>query len=484
MRGVTGLDPASETFSVAGGIAGHVAMTEDLHAATRAIVEAAALVSDATGQARRAQSELMWSGATRAGLPVELGLDWRVARAETALASILSGATGTLRAEDALLDIADRLGVTVASMEQAENAAHRGLSLVAHVKEGVADRMGLATSPARGLAWLAWRISAPGVFAGIRGADPVGEALQPGIPETTGIINRDVLEAGPDIPAPLYKAAAFILAAHLAMLEFRIGEPRPIAVTPRRDVKDVAAPESIADLLRGVHATEEVGGGAVTVQRVEGADGERYIVSIPGTGDWSLSGDSTADAQANPATMAGMPSDAMAVVASAMAAAGIPADAEVMLAGHSQGGILAMALTSNASFMQRYRVTHVVTSGAPVAHFAPPPQVKSLHLEHHEDIVPGLDTRKNGNAANQTTFSHALSQSPSAELSGLSKNFIGAHSLHGYIATAELATSGVSVSVDAFTASAAPFLDAGAQTTTTVYAPVVAPLHVAMNGKT
>ena len=66
-----------------------------------------------------------------------------------------------------------------------------------------------------------------------------------------------------------------------------------------------------------------------------------------------------------------------------------------MLTGHSQGGLTAAALAAEPTFRQRHEVTHVVTSGAPVANLAVPEEVSVLSLEHSEDLVPGLEGADN-----------------------------------------------------------------------------------------
>src|SRR5690606_4575026 len=110
--------------------------------------------------------------------------------------------------------------------------------------------------------------------------------------------------------------------------------------------------------------------------------------------------------------VAGKVSDSMLAVVAAMEAAGIPADAPVMLVGHSQGGLAAMTLVQHPEFTSRFNVTHVMTAGSPVGNLPTPPGVTSLHLEVVEDITPGVDLQPNANGANQTTLSYVLSASP------------------------------------------------------------------------
>lgn len=64
---------------------------------------------------------------------------------------------------------------------------------------------------------------------------------------------------------------------------------------------------------------------------------------------------------------------------------------DVLAYGHSQGGIIAAQLARNETFTQRNRVTHVVTTGAPIAGRFYPPKTQFLVLEHIEDVIPKLD---------------------------------------------------------------------------------------------
>jgi hypothetical protein len=371
-----------------------------------------------------------------------------------------------------VLDIGDRLRATVLAMEEAENAAHRAMTWRHHAMEAVKDWVGaVAYVPRWAVAGL-WAISPPGSLLRVIGKDPVLHRVAPGMPDTTGIVNRDTLEAGPDVPLEVYRSLTASLAAMARVQEIRFGESYLVGMRPAGPAPGVEAPRSTADVVRGIAATEAVGGGAVTIQRIDSGEEVRYIVYIPGTSDITPWSTNPSDWQSNFAAASGLMSDSMLAVDAAMKSAGIPADAAVMLTGHSQGGIVAMALASSPAFAERFRVTHVVTTGAPVAPFTPPDSVQSLHFEHTEDIVPALDFAGNANGANQTTFSHSISQSHDPRLRQLGQELLSAHSLEGYAATAELAESGVSTSVDAFVASASGFFDPCASATATTYAPV------------
>jgi pimeloyl-ACP methyl ester carboxylesterase len=62
-----------------------------------------------------------------------------------------------------------------------------------------------------------------------------------------------------------------------------------------------------------------------------------------------------------------------------------------MLSGHSQGGMIATALASDAGFTDRFNVTNVVTFGSPVDSTQIPSSIDVLALQHAGDPVPKVD---------------------------------------------------------------------------------------------
>ena len=136
---------------------------------------------------------------------------------------------------------------------------------------------------------------------------------------------------------------------------------------------------------------------------VTGTDGRRRaIVDIPGTKSW------------NPAPVADVTSvgtDILAIaghdtsyergVFAALADAGVRPDDQVMLVGHSEGGIVAVNAARDAAASGRFRVTHVVTAGSPVGALAAelPSSVQLLALENTADVVPALDDVPNPDRA-------------------------------------------------------------------------------------
>lgn len=171
-------------------------------------------------------------------------------------------------------------------------------------------------------------------------------------------------------------------------------------VPPRWEAQVLTGP---ADL---VALGNDLDGGRVRVVEVEEPDGgSAWVVVVPGTQEWGPRAgpnpfDLTSDVRAvtGDATLAAAGVEAALARARAASARARPDD-PVLLVGHSQGGIHAAALASDPGFSARHRVTHVLTSGAPVALFPLPSTVEVLSVEHAEDPVPALDLTPNPEGA-------------------------------------------------------------------------------------
>jgi pimeloyl-ACP methyl ester carboxylesterase len=130
-------------------------------------------------------------------------------------------------------------------------------------------------------------------------------------------------------------------------------------------------------------------------------------VYLPGTDAWPLPGgqdDRVRDTGANLRLVGGRDTAYARGVDLAMTRAGVPAGADVLLVGHSQGGMTALELAGDEGFTRRYRVTHVVTAGSPAAQVRDlPPRTQALSLENEHDLVPRLDGEPNPDRPNRTT---------------------------------------------------------------------------------
>lgn len=162
-------------------------------------------------------------------------------------------------------------------------------------------------------------------------------------------------------------------------------------------------PSGVSDVLAQVAERDAAAVPTVGVQRLDHADGTTgWVVAIPGTRSMDvLPGPVPMDNATNLALMAGLPDDMTAAVESAMLQAGVGPDDPVLLAGHSQGGMVATRLASRLG--DTFRIEALVTAGSPVGTMPVPDGVTALHLEHAQDWGPGLDGWQNPAAPNRTT---------------------------------------------------------------------------------
>jgi hypothetical protein len=166
-------------------------------------------------------------------------------------------------------------------------------------------------------------------------------------------------------------------------------------------------PRSLTDLLAGLARRNAAGSGAIDVRIVIGADGRRRaIVDIPGTKtfDPTKVTDITGPAT-NLRALVGVPTSYEHGVLQAMHRAGVRPGDDVMLVGHSEGGMVAVQTAAACAASGRFHVTHVVTAGAPIGLTAGqlPARVQVLAMENDNDVVPHLDGRTNPDRVNITT---------------------------------------------------------------------------------
>lgn len=171
-------------------------------------------------------------------------------------------------------------------------------------------------------------------------------------------------------------------------------------------------PGSLADLVRSLGDTdnldrEEPGRhGAIQVQTLGRAPHERYVVYIPGTDDMGpipQDGEHARDMETNYQLIGGMDSAYGRGIQQAMLDAGLDGK-DVMLVGHSQGGMVSTSLAADPEFTRHFNVQHVVTAGSPTAQVpALPDGTSAIHLENRGDAVPLLDGEDNPDERNRIT---------------------------------------------------------------------------------
>lgn len=246
--------------------------------------------------------------------------------------------------------------------------------------------------------------------------------------------------------------------------------------TIRLGAVSTAAPEAfegtvpdLMDLQRRAEA-QVSGEGAVLVTTTRTARGPVHVLTIPGTqparqGRYWASRNPFDESGIVEGTGMGSRQVAQAAAEALDASGARPGD-RLVITGYSQGGIHAANLAVDEDLVARYDVDYVVTTGSPVGSTVLPEGTRGLHLEHVDDMVPGLDGRPNPESSNQVTV-HFEGYAPDTDLQA--GGFGAAHQLGNYTQlSGELATSDDPGVVEARTALGTLFAGATTATVTTV----------------
>ncbi|WP_427898438.1 esterase/lipase family protein [Gardnerella pickettii] len=146
----------------------------------------------------------------------------------------------------------------------------------------------------------------------------------------------------------------------------------------------------------------------IAIQRFRQKDGSTsWLVTIPGTDGkpkspfgWPQNAEVMSSSRS-----VRMNADSTRMVVEAMKKSGIKANDNVVLVGHSQGGIVAAGIASDYS--KQYNIKHVVTAGSPIANHAIPSKTWVTSIEMEDELVPTLDGASNPSRNNWVTI-HAV----------------------------------------------------------------------------
>ncbi len=234
----------------------------------------------------------------------------------------------------------------------------------------------------------------------LSGGDP-GGALQQLITD-----DPQLADLGIGVAGDVLGAGSVAAGARLVGLPFADGVPR---VSDLGVDHGLGAPRSLEDLLAGLARRDEGRPGEIDVHFLDGGSARtrKVVVDIPGTKDWSLalqSSDVTSIAT-NLRALRGAVTTYERGVLEAMRRAGVGPDDDVLMVGHSEGGMVAVNAARRAAASGEFRVRHVVTAGAPLGLIAGtvPASVNVLALENDGDVVPHLDGAENPDRLNVTT---------------------------------------------------------------------------------
>ncbi|MGP9537777.1 WXG100 family type VII secretion target [Brachybacterium sp. AOP43-C2-M15] len=188
--------------------------------------------------------------------------------------------------------------------------------------------------------------------------------------------------------------------------------PGGIVESVSTDTTPTQGPQTLQDLVLENDALrlDNPGGplenGQIGIQEVHrtGGGDPAYIVQVPPTEGAALSDvpgaygeqGNSRDWGSNLRLVAGQHPAAMDDVRAAMESAGVPPGADVMIVGHSQGGIVANHLSADPSFNSAtgeagtYNVTHTFSVGSPVQTVVPAQgSTQSVNVNHEGGIGPG-----------------------------------------------------------------------------------------------
>lgn len=193
------------------------------------------------------------------------------------------------------------------------------------------------------------------------------------------------------------------------------------------EVSQSIPPKNYEDLVSRIPRAEE---GAAQI-RIEKYD-SGYVVYLGGTIDAGIEPTGEPwDMTSNMAAIAEMDSGSYSATIAAMREAGISAEDNVIMVGHSQGGLVAAQIAASGE----YRVSDVVTVGAPLHQVELPEDVHLVAIEHSEDVIPSLSgVAAPAAVATHLTVQRTLYQSappPKGEV-------LPAHNLSRYIETARV----------------------------------------------
>ena len=209
--------------------------------------------------------------------------------------------------------------------------------------------------------------------------------------------------------------------------------------------------------------------GSIGVVRIVRPDeGVAWVVHLPGTEDWS-----TFDSS-NPFDMEGNLEGLTAaqgeqfrqqqilvqeLIKESLKASGAAPNDEVLLTGHSGGGIHAAAAAADPDFLAGVNVKMIVIAGSPAKNLDVPGFIAVLDLQNENDIVTAVDFGPPTPSPNWVTVtSHRPPVAGEADLGSVLKN---AHALENYLEDAAVLDSGANPAVRASTENLRAFLGVG-----------------------
>ncbi len=191
-----------------------------------------------------------------------------------------------------------------------------------------------------------------------------------------------------------------------------------------------AAPTSIGAIAERVAATHVADKPTVVIERY--TDGKRsvFVAYLPGMRSLEVGAGSEPFDLAASVQQLAEPEAAVsqAAVEEALRAAGVKPTDELVVAGYSQGGMVAGALASGTG---GFNVSAIVTLGAPIAQLELPADTAVMAIEHSNDVIPALSGAINPLTENWVTVGREIDLQ-------LGQSALTAHELDAYVETSKL----------------------------------------------
>ncbi|MDF9875862.1 esterase/lipase family protein [Cellulosimicrobium cellulans] len=311
--------------------------------------------------------------------------------------------------ERGLRDLAERVHQAVRVYDDADAAAAALWQDAALLVAGGLNPVGAAAAGIAGLlamgtvgAWVSLKQGRPSLYPFITSGQSLHPATVRALSRAVGVLDVD----RPWYQMPTVGNGASVLRGLLQPLRERfLRDPEVRLVDPS---SDLPTPTDVRSALGAVEALEK--DSTLSIQRIVKDDGTpTWVVAIPGT--QLLNPGSVFNMTSNYQLMDDDPAvraqaDSARAVLEAMRQAGIAPDDDVVLVGHSQGGIIASTVA--AATVGTYTVRHVVTAGSPIGGHDLPPGVKGTHLETQGEGISDTDGAENRATADQVTVTGAF----------------------------------------------------------------------------
>ncbi len=199
--------------------------------------------------------------------------------------------------------------------------------------------------------------------------------------------------------------------------------PTVALAMPRGQTFTAPSPSGLGQISARMRLLSNSGQPVVRIEQYRVGDQSRFIVYVPGTQNLSLKASSNPfDMRSNLLLLAGARSNAARATELAILRAQVGPRDQVMLVGHSQGGLIALDIAKRSVAGQvAFRVEQVVTFGTPAGANSADSLPKVLSIENEVDLVPKVELRENPSESNWLTLERKVEGDP-----------ISAHKMESY----------------------------------------------------